>query len=194
MSAAGVVGVAEQADDPAHRGQRVGAGRLDAGQRLVERLGVSAGGDAGGLRLDHDAGDVVGDDVVQLPWPVPSARRCRTASMVLPRRASRKRSHNPEARAATTPAPGSSVAAKPLGVPSRMKPRYRSIVPAATTAPPAAMATTRADRQRPGRGPDEHEQGEHAAPPGWPGRSQRHAASSAAPQTARPAAAAHVRE
>ena len=61
------VGVAQQADHPAHRGQRVGAGPLDAGERPAQLLRLAAGDQLGGLRLQHDAGDVVGHHVVQLP-------------------------------------------------------------------------------------------------------------------------------
>ena len=52
-------GVTQRADDPAHRGQGVVSGRLDATQGLPQQLGLPGGVDLGGLGQDDDAGQPV---------------------------------------------------------------------------------------------------------------------------------------
>jgi hypothetical protein len=62
----GVVGVSEEADHPAHGGQGVGPGRLDPGQGAFQGLGTFGGNETCCLGLDDDAGNVVGDHIVEL--------------------------------------------------------------------------------------------------------------------------------
>ncbi|GAA3473809.1 hypothetical protein GCM10018965_083620 [Nonomuraea roseola] len=65
--AGGLVLRAQHADQAAHRGERLDPRVGDGVEGGGDRLGLHLGDRSGGLGLDHDAGDVVGDQVVQLP-------------------------------------------------------------------------------------------------------------------------------
>ena len=58
--------LAQHPHQPPHRAQRLAAGDLDPFEGGAG-LPAFEGGEAGGAGLDDDAGDMVGDQVVQLP-------------------------------------------------------------------------------------------------------------------------------
>ena len=65
--AGGLLPAAQHAHHPAHPGERLRAGPFDRLQRRAGLLGAGPGDGDRRLRGHHDPGDVVRDDVVQLP-------------------------------------------------------------------------------------------------------------------------------
>ena len=164
----------------------VGAGRLDARQRRLQPSpGRLRGDQPGGLGLDHDAGDVVGDDVVQLPGEFQALVAAGGIDRELAADIDEAQPHSHAERAAPGQQPEERQREDVLGRERRNRPATSAAAPATARAAAWRAAATRDRRARPApAGPGV------AANPGWEGSRATSAATSAAAATARPAVAA----